>query len=72
MIVTASERRNVLKLFNVSETARHLSVDVFQMYRDIRRGQISGPKIRLGRRLYFGLEDLECLRTHYMEEGCEE
>lgn len=68
MIVSANERRNVLQLFNVSEMAAQLGVDVFQMYRDIRRGQISGPKTRLGRRLYFGADDLERLRTHYKEK----
>ena len=69
MIVSATERRNVLKLLNVSETARQLGVDVFRLHRDIRAGKLSGPKIRLGRRLYFGTEDLEHLRTHYEHNG---
>ncbi len=65
MIVSASERRNVLRLLNVSEAARQIDVDVFQLHRDIRVGRVSAPKIRLGRRLYFGADDLERLRTHY-------
>lgn len=65
MIVSANERRNVLQLFNVSEVAAQLGVDVFQIYRDIRREKVCGPKIRLGRRLYFGTDELEALRTHY-------
>lgn len=65
MIVSASERRNVLKLLNVSETARQLGVDVFRLHRDIRAVKVSAPKVRLGRRLYFGTDDLERLRTHY-------
>jgi hypothetical protein len=40
MFVTATERRNVLHLLNVSEMAAQLGVDVYQMYREIRRGQI--------------------------------
>ncbi len=67
MIVSATERRNVLKLLNVSETARQLGVDVFRLHRDIRAEKVSGPKIRLGRRLYFGPDDLDWLRTHYTE-----
>lgn len=65
MIVSANERRNILKLLNVSETARQLGVDVHRLHRDIRAGRVSAPKIRLGRRLYFGTGDLENLRTHY-------
>jgi hypothetical protein len=65
MIVSASERRNVLKLLNVSEAARQLGVDVFRLHRDIRAKKLSAPKIRLGKRLYFGPSDLEGLRTHY-------
>lgn len=65
MIVSATERRNVLKLLNVSETARQLGVDVFRLHRDIRAEKVSRPKIRLGRRRYFGTNDLEMLRTHY-------
>ena len=67
MIVSATERRNVLKLLNVSETARQLGVDVFRLHREIRAGRVLGPKIRLGRRLYFGTDDLDWLRTQYTE-----
>jgi len=67
MIVSATERRNVLKLLNVSETARQLGVDVFRLHRDIRAGRVSAPNIRLRKRLYYGADDLEMLRTHYTE-----
>ena len=67
MIVSATERRNVLQLFNISEAARKLGVDVFRLHRDIREGSVMAPKIRLGRRPYFGPDDLEMLRTHYTE-----
>ena len=67
MIVSVSDRRNVLKLLNVSEAARQLGVDVFRLHRDIRANRVSAPEIRLGRRVYFGPNDLEGLRTHYTE-----
>lgn len=65
MVVTADERRNVLNLFNVSEAARLIGMDVFRLHRDIRSGRVPSPKIRLGRRLYFGKDDLGHLRTQY-------
>ena len=68
MIVTADERRKVLNLFNVSEAARQLGVDVFQLHRDIKSGRVPSPNVRLGRRLYFGEDDLIDLRTHYKRE----
>jgi len=69
MIVTAVERRKVLNLFNVSETARQLGVDVFRLHRDIKSGSVPSPLVRLGRRLYFGKDDLSHLRTHYEKGG---
>ena len=65
MIVTADERRKVLNLFNVSEAARQLGVDVYRLHRDIKAGRVPSPQIRLGRRLYFGMDDLSHLATHY-------
>ena len=67
MIVTADERRQVLNLFNVSEAARQLGVDVFRLHRDIKAGRVPSPKVRLGRRFYFGNDDLNYLRTQYKE-----
>jgi hypothetical protein len=67
MVVTAKERKQVLNLLNVSETARQLGVDVFKLHRDIKAGRVPSPQIRLGRRLYFGKDDLIHLRTHYEE-----
>jgi len=63
MIVTADERRKILNLFNVSEAARQLGVDVFQLHRDIKSGRVPSPKVRLGRRLYFGEDELIELRS---------
>ena len=67
MIVTANERRNVLKLFNVSEVARHLGVGVFQLHRDIRAGRVRSPKVRIRRRVYFTADDVNDLSTQYKE-----
>ena len=68
MIITANERRKVLKLFNVSEAARQLGVDVQQMHRDIRAGRVRPPQVLVGRRLYYRSEDLSDLSTQYTEE----
>lgn len=68
MIVSSSERRNVLKLLNVSEAARQLGVDVFRLHRDIKAARVLAPKIRLGKRLYFGTDDLETLHMYYREK----
>ena len=67
MIVTAVERRDVLRLFNVSEAARHLGVGVQQIHRDIRAGRVQSPKVRVARRSYFSADDLKSLATQYKE-----
>ncbi|MEZ6142576.1 MAG: hypothetical protein R3B84_18605 [Zavarzinella sp.] len=67
MVVTADERRNVLNLFNVSEAARLIGMDVFRLHRDIRAGRVPSPKVRLRRRLYFGIDDLSHLRERYAD-----
>ena len=65
MVVTADERRDVLNLLNVSEAARLIGMDVYRLHRDIKAGRVPSPQVRLGRRLYFGNDDLGHLRTHY-------
>jgi predicted site-specific integrase-resolvase len=71
MIVTAHERQNVLNLFNVSEAARQLGVDVQRLHRDIRAGRVRSPQLLVGRRLYYRSEDLSDLSTQYTEgESC--
>lgn len=67
MFVTAAERRNILKLFNVSEAARQLGVDIHQLHRDIKAGRVQSPQVRIARRLYFTADDLPQLATQYKE-----
>lgn len=62
MNVTADQRRSVLKLFNISETARQLGWSVQDTFRRIRTGQLPSPQIPLGRRYYFSEDDLKALR----------
>ena len=62
MNVTADQRRTVLKLFNISETARQLGWPVKDMFSRIRSGQVPPPQIPLGRRFYFSEGDLQLLR----------
>lgn len=62
MNVTASERRNVLKLFNVSEVARQLGIPVSKMHWEIRAGRLPSPTVPLGKRLYFSADDLDGLQ----------
>ena len=70
MIVTSAERRNVLKLFNVSEVARQLGVGVFELHRDIRAGHVQSPQIRIANRSYFTAADVIDLSMQY-EKGKE-
>lgn len=58
MVITAEERRSVLRLFNTSEAARRIGLTVQQMHRQIRSGIRPSPTIRLGKRLYFAADDL--------------
>ena len=65
MIVSAIERREVLKLYNVSEAARIIEVDVQHLHRDVKAGIVFAPATRLGRRSYYKESDLEKLSSHY-------
>ena len=69
MIVTADERRNVLNLFNVSEAARYVGVDVHKLHRDIRAGHTCSPSVLLGRRMYFDMSRLKQLSRIYKESN---
>ena len=65
MKLSAEQRQQVLKLFNVAEAARQLGVDQQQLYRDIWARRVQEPKVYLGRRHYFTEYDLCRLATHY-------
>ncbi len=72
MIVTSAERRNVLKLFNVSEVARQLGVGVFELHRDIRAGRVQSPQVRIANRSYFTAADVMDLATQYEKTADDE
>ncbi len=61
MNITADQRRTVLKLFNVSETARLLGWPEQETYHRIRTGQLPSPQVPLGKRFYFSASDLQVL-----------
>ena len=65
MVITTKERRTVLGLLNVSETARHLEIPIQQMHYGIRAGAIARPEVRLGKRWYYREADLTGLAKHY-------
>ena len=46
MVITVEERRNTLKLFNVSEAARKLGIPVQEMHRRLKAGQLPMPEVR--------------------------
>ena len=50
MNVTADQRRTVLKLFNISESARLLGWAKQEMFSRIRSGKLPSPQIPLGKR----------------------
>lgn len=68
MNVTADQRRTVLKLFNISESARLLGWSEQEMFSRIRSGQLPSPEIPLGRRFYFSADDLQLLRQQDPEK----
>ena len=63
--VTAAERRNIFKFFNVAEAARQLGVDYQWLYREIRSGRTQPPTVNIGKRFYFNHEDLNRLAKQY-------
>lgn len=67
MNVTAPERRNILKLFNVSEAARLLGIPVRKMHWEISAGRMLAPTVQLGKRFYFTAGDLELLEQQCVQ-----
>ena len=65
MILTAEDRRNIVKLLNVSEAARSLGVPVQHLHSAIRGGRVPKPEIRLGKILYYHSDDLPKLAERY-------
>ena len=61
MNVTAGERRRILKIFNVAETARQLGVPVKEMHRWVAAGHLPMPQVKLAKRRYYTLDDIEVL-----------
>lgn len=65
MNVTAPQRRNLLKLFNVAEAARELGMSDQRIYRDIRAAYIQPPEVQLGKRSYFRQSTIDNLSAYY-------
>jgi len=61
MNVTAGERRRILKLFNVAETARQIGVPVKEMHNWVAAGHLPMPQVKLAKRRYYTLDDIEVL-----------
>ena len=68
MIVSAKERREVLRLFNVSEAARLIGVDIHQLHRDVKTEVVRRPTVKIKRRMYYQEKDLTNLSNHYGKE----
>ena len=68
MLVTARERRTVLRLLNVSETARHLEIPIQHLHYRIRAGLVVRPEVRIGKRLYYTANDLPALAEQCSEK----
>ena len=61
IIISAAERRTVLRMFNVSEAARRLGIPVQDLQYVIRAGRISRSSVRIEKRWYYHAEDLPSL-----------
>lgn len=69
MEITAAERQRIFNLYNVSEAARQLGLDVQRLHRDRRDRRVPSPEFRLGKRLYYTGHDLEKLSDYYKERN---
>ncbi|MEX1028117.1 MAG: helix-turn-helix domain-containing protein [Candidatus Paceibacterota bacterium] len=69
MNVTATERRTVLKLFNVSEAARQVGVSVRKLHWEITAGRLPAPEIQLGKRRYFSKDSLNALTEQWAKDN---
>jgi predicted site-specific integrase-resolvase len=58
MFITATVRRGVLRLLNVSEAARHLGIPIQHLHDGIRAGRVTRPQMRIGKRWYYHAEEL--------------
>jgi helix-turn-helix protein len=65
MILSARDRRSIVKLLNVSEAARALGVPIRQMHSAIKGGKLPKPEIRLGKSLYYHADDLKEIAERY-------
>jgi hypothetical protein len=70
MIISRQERQAVLKLLNISETARYLGISISKLHRDIRLGKTVEPETRIGLRSYFTLSEVKELRRRYEGGDC--
>lgn len=61
MIITADDRRQILGLYNISEAARFIGVDVGLMHREVRKGNLPAPEFCIGKRCYYTDHDLKKL-----------
>lgn len=69
MNVSPEDRRQLLKLYNVSEAARILGIRVRMMHSAIRAGRLPVPSLCLGKRRYFTRDDMDGLQA---KEKCQE
>ena len=69
MIVSATDRREKLKLFNICEVARKIGVDFQQLHRAVRSGSVDSPAVRIGKRAYFTEADLPNVLVQFNERN---
>jgi hypothetical protein len=65
MFITATVRRTVLRLLNVSEAARHLEIPIQHLHDEIRAGRVARPQVQIGKRWYYHAEDLPTLAEQF-------
>lgn len=68
MRVNAKIRREVLGLFNVSEVARRLNLNVQKVHWALRVGKLMKPRILLGKRRYYRSTEIALLQKQIAKE----
>ena len=69
MQVSKEERRDVLELFNISETARMVGMQTNAFHMDLRKGFLPPPTVEVGKRKYYRLGDVNRIAAYLKKKS---
>ena len=68
MQLSKLERQEIFNLYNAAETARLIGMQVSDFHNEMRRGFLPMPTVKVGKRLYFRIADVERIAEHLNKE----